>query len=273
MRKLTFFLLLATAAAPALAAADRDSDRESRRAARAERAAESEESESRPQRAERAERKAERVEAREQQRDLRAEQAQPANDAGVAQVRERRGGDGGASIQSDGNDDARDLRRSGREARRGGETATEGQQQPGGNLVPRQRRIRTIPDTQPTVVAPTGEVQTSHRRDYRDGNYQRWTNHWRNDRRYDWRRYRDRNRSRFHLGFYYDPFGWSYRRWNIGFNLWPSYYSSRYWLNDPWQYRLPPAYGPYRWIRYHNDALLVNIYTGQVVDVIYSFFW
>ena len=46
-----------------------------------------------------------------------------------------------------------------------------------------------------------------------------------------------------------------------------------FWLNDPWQYRLPPAYGPYRWVRYCNDALLVNIYTGQVVDVIHGFFW
>ena len=51
------------------------------------------------------------------------------------------------------------------------------------------------------------------------------------------------------------------------------YYGSSYWLNDPWQYRLPPAYGPYRWVRYWDDALLVNIYTGEVVDVIHNFFW
>ena len=100
-----------------------------------------------------------------------------------------------------------------------------------------------------------------------------WRGDWRSDRRYDWRRHRDRNRSRFHLGFYFDPFGWSYRRYGIGWRLWPSYYHSSYWLNDPWYYRLPPAYGPYRWVRYHGDALLVNIYTGEVVDVIYDFFW
>ena len=34
-----------------------------------------------------------------------------------------------------------------------------------------------------------------------------WNRDWRNDRRYDWRNYRDRHRSIFHLGFYYDPFG------------------------------------------------------------------
>ncbi|HXG80207.1 MAG TPA: RcnB family protein, partial [Sphingomicrobium sp.] len=54
---------------------------------------------------------------------------------------------------------------------------------------------------------------------------------------------------------------------------WPSHYHSRYWLHDPWYYRLPPAYGPYRWVRYWNDALLVNVHTGEVVDVIHNFFW
>ncbi len=101
----------------------------------------------------------------------------------------------------------------------------------------------------------------------------RWSTDWRRDRRYDWRRHRDRDRSRFHIGFYFDPFGWNYRRYGVGWRLWPSYYSHDYWLSDPWYYRLPPAYGPYRWIRYHDDALLVNIYTGEVVDVIYDFFW
>ena len=38
-------------------------------------------------------------------------------------------------------------------------------------------------------------------------------------------------------------------------------------------YRLPRSYGPYRWVRYHNDALLVNLYTGEVEDVVYDVFW
>lgn len=100
-----------------------------------------------------------------------------------------------------------------------------------------------------------------------------WRTDWRHDRRYNWRDWRRRHRSHFHFGFYYDPFGWDYFRYGIGWRLWPSYYRSSFWLNDPWYYRLPPAYGPYRWIRYFNDALLVNIYTGQVVDVEYNVFW
>ena len=32
-------------------------------------------------------------------------------------------------------------------------------------------------------------------------------------------------------------------------------------------------YGPYRWVRYYDDVLLVDVYSGEVVDVIYDFFW
>jgi hypothetical protein len=124
--------------------------------------------------------------------------------------------------------------------------------------------------------------QTTARRDYdrdgrydgrRSGNHRQWSNHWRGDRNYDWRRYRDRIRSVFRLGRYYDPYRYGYRRFSIGLSLFPSYYQPNYWLSDPWMYRLPPAYGPYRWVRYYDDALLVNIYTGQVVDVEYNVFW
>jgi Ni/Co efflux regulator RcnB len=38
-------------------------------------------------------------------------------------------------------------------------------------------------------------------------------------------------------------------------------------------YRLPPAYPGTQWIRYYDDALLVDIWTGEVVDVVYDFFW
>jgi Ni/Co efflux regulator RcnB len=97
--------------------------------------------------------------------------------------------------------------------------------------------------------------------------------HWRNDRRYDWRSHRHHHRSLFHLGFYYDPFGWSYNPFQIGWRMWPNYYSSRYWISDPWEYRLPYAPPGYRWVRYWDDAVLVDTFTGEVVDVINNFFW
>lgn len=102
---------------------------------------------------------------------------------------------------------------------------------------------------------------------------EQWRREWRQDRRYDWRRHRDRDRSRFHLGIYIDPFGWGRRDWEIGWRLPSRYYASRYWIYDPWQYRLPPVSGAYRWIRYHDDVLLVDLRSGRVLDRIRNFFW
>lgn len=124
----------------------------------------------------------------------------------------------------------------------------------------------------------------NYTRGYRDGvradnrygrDHRSWDrNHWRNDRRYDWYRYRAANRSIFSLGRYYAPYrNYSYSRISIGFRLGSPFYSNRYWINDPWRYRLPDVYGPYRWVRYYDDALLVDVYSGEVVDVIHDFFW
>lgn len=111
-------------------------------------------------------------------------------------------------------------------------------------------------------------------RNWSGNDSRRWNNNWRRDNRYDWSSYRNANRNLFRGDRYYSPYrNWSYRRLGIGFMLQPLFYSSSYWIDDPWQYRLPDAYGPYRWVRYYDDALLVDIYTGQVVDVINDFFW
>jgi nickel/cobalt transporter regulator len=131
----------------------------------------------------------------------------------------------------------------------------QGRSQVGSN-VPRQ-------GTQPPL-----RTDNHHRR-----NQVSWNRDWRQDGRYDWRHWRDRHRSSFHLGLYYDPFGWGYQPFSVGYRLWPNYYSSNYWINDPYQYRLPYAPPGTQWIRYYNDALLVDMYSGQVVDVIQNFFW
>ncbi len=116
----------------------------------------------------------------------------------------------------------------------------------------------------------------SYRDGYRDArrDYRRWDRRWRDNNRYNWQRYRYSNRNIYRLGRYYSPYrDYSYRRLSIGIFLDRLFYSDRYWINDPWQYRLPEVYGPYRWVRYYDDALLVDVYSGEVVDVIYDFFW
>ncbi|HEV2043164.1 MAG TPA: RcnB family protein [Sphingomicrobium sp.] len=275
MRKFSLFLLLATSAMPAMAQRGDNDDRSSRRASQ------SEQSESRPQRAERPQRdeRAERREAREQTPQIQVER-QVQQQVQQQQVQQEQGqGSRSERLQR------YQQRLQEQQVQEGGRNerlerirqrqVTAGRQVEGGALAPRERRIRTIPPTRPEIgqTGPVRDVRVDHRR-YRDRDGRnRWTNHWRNDRRYDWRRHRDRNRFIFRIGFYSDPFGYSYRRFGIGSYLYPNYYQSNYWINDPWQYRLPPAYGPYRWVRYHNDALLIDIYSGEVVDVIHGFFW
>lgn len=100
----------------------------------------------------------------------------------------------------------------------------------------------------------------------------RWNRDWRNDQRYDWRRYRDQHRSHFHLGLYVDPFGWGYQSFNIGYRMYPAYYGNQYWI-DPAMYDLPYPPPGAAWVRYWNDAVLVDTYTGTVIDVIPGFFW
>lgn len=107
-----------------------------------------------------------------------------------------------------------------------------------------------------------------------DRDHRRWDRRWRDNDRYNWRHFRDRNRTVFHLGLYYAPYrNYHYSRIGVGFYLDSLFFGSRYWIADPWQYRLPEVYGPYRWVRYYDDVLLVDIYSGEVVDVIYDFFW
>ena len=60
---------------------------------------------------------------------------------------------------------------------------------------------------------------------------------------------------------------------SIGFFLDNLFFGQNYQIQDPQYYRLPEVYGPYRWVRYYDDAVLVDIYSGEVVDVINNFFW
>ena len=119
--------------------------------------------------------------------------------------------------------------------------------------------------------------QNHDRNRYTSGSkdHRRWDrNNWRRDTRYNWSGYRNQHRDLYRSGRYYSPYNnYSYSRLSIGFFLNQGFYGQNYWINDPYQYRLPEVYGPYRWVRYYDDVLLVDIYSGEVVDVIHDFFW
>jgi Ni/Co efflux regulator RcnB len=270
MRKTLIFLLLASVTAPALAAADED-DRRGRRGENAQRADDDRESRrsERPARAERSN-DGERSAAIEQRRERRArthDRGGPADD--------RPADSAPALVQSDDAPDRDRTRRSRERFRENGPTVIQERNRDGAEVLSDRRAGRDAPaisripraGTQPPPRSASRSASRS-----RDSNH-RWRGDWRSDRRYDWRNHRRRYSSLFNFGFYRDPFGWGYQPFSIGWRMWPSYYSRSYWLNDPWQYRLPYAPAGYRWIRYYDDAILVDTWDGQVVDVIRNFFW
>ena len=102
------------------------------------------------------------------------------------------------------------------------------------------------------------------RRDLRDA---------RREAREDWRDYRRTHRHVYTLPRYYAPRGYAYRPVRTGVVLRPAFYGRSYVIADPYRYRLPPAVGAQRWVRYGNDVVLVNTRNGRVLQVINGFFY
>jgi len=76
----------------------------------------------------------------------------------------------------------------------------------------------------------------------------------------------------FHWQSYRRPQGWYARRWVFGQLLPNIFWTQDYWLNDYWMFDLPiPPYG-YVWVRYGDDALLIDRRTGRVLQVVYGLF-
>lgn len=107
------------------------------------------------------------------------------------------------------------------------------------------------------------EARREYREDLRDRD-RRWG-------RDDWRGWRDRNRGIYARGNWRAPF--RYYGFRTGARIAPRYYGSRYFINDPWRYRLPPAGRWQRWVRHYDDVLLVDTRRGVVLRVIRNFYW
>lgn len=95
----------------------------------------------------------------------------------------------------------------------------------------------------------------------------------RREAREDWREYRRKHQSTFRRGGYAAPRGYQYRPVRVGGSMNSAFYGSRYWINDPYTYRLPRANAGTRYIRYGNDVLLINTRTGRVLRVYNRLFY
>ena len=85
--------------------------------------------------------------------------------------------------------------------------------------------------------------------------------------------YRGHPFNRVHLAPFAYPPGWAYRRWAVGAVLPPLFLVPAYFYADWAVLGLPPPQPGYQWVRYGPDLLLVDVATGQVVDVVYGAFY
>jgi hypothetical protein len=85
--------------------------------------------------------------------------------------------------------------------------------------------------------------------------------------------YRGHPFNRVHMAPFAYPSGWAYRRWEVGAVLPPLFLVRDYYYADWAGLGLPPPQPGFEWVRYGPDLLLVNVTTGQVVDVAYGVFY
>jgi len=143
-------------------------------------------------------------------------------------------------------------------------------------------------------------------RDRRDGRYDRdgsfardrgdrnWQGRWNQADRDRWSRY-DRDRDlrrgnrpywrqglmpfnyssprRYRGGYWSPPPGFSMRVWSFGDYLPFGWYDDTYRLDDWWSYGLPWPPAGYDWVRVGTDAVLVDRFSGRVVQVVRMLFW
>jgi Ni/Co efflux regulator RcnB len=76
----------------------------------------------------------------------------------------------------------------------------------------------------------------------------------------------------YHVGVYHRPHGWVAHRWAYGQILPRAYWAAPFILADYWLFALEVPPVGYEWVRDDTDAILVNVSTGQILQVEYGVF-
>jgi len=155
--------------------------------------------------------------------------------------------------------------------------------------------------TPPTAVPPTAQRGWDGRRDgrgvaggfdARDGRHDdgRWANggerhrdgawsgrdgHWAHGERWERGRFPSvvSSHHRFHVGAYRAPYGFFARSWGFGDILPRGWYGPDYFIDDFLDFDLPYPPPGYEWVRVGPDALMIDEYTGRIVQVVRGIFW
>ena len=72
---------------------------------------------------------------------------------------------------------------------------------------------------------------------------------------------------------YVRPAGWYEHRWTYGERLPRNFFASDFWITDFGVYGLIAPWDGYEWVRYGDDALLIDVDTGEVIRVEYGLFY
>ena len=78
---------------------------------------------------------------------------------------------------------------------------------------------------------------------------------------------------RFHAPAYRRPQGWYARRWQYGEILPALFWAPQFWLNDFASFDLAPPPPGTVWVRDGSDALLIDRYSGEIIQVDYNVFY
>jgi Nickel/cobalt transporter regulator len=79
--------------------------------------------------------------------------------------------------------------------------------------------------------------------------------------------------NRVHGAPFVYPAGWGYRRWAVGAILPPLFLVPAYYYADWAALGLTAPEPGFQWVRYGPDLVLVNVSTGEIVDVVYGAFY
>lgn len=78
---------------------------------------------------------------------------------------------------------------------------------------------------------------------------------------------------RFRAPAYHPPRGYFVRRWTFGERLPPTFWVRDYWLLDYFDFGLPPPPPGTLWVRVGSDALLIDRFDGEIIEVVYNVFF
>jgi Ni/Co efflux regulator RcnB len=76
----------------------------------------------------------------------------------------------------------------------------------------------------------------------------------------------------YRIGVYHRPAGWVRHHWVYGQILPRAYWAPSFIIGDYWLFALETPPPGYEWVRDDTDALLVNVNTGEILQVEYGVF-